>query len=305
MTSQRLQTRSGLSEPTVQRLRFVDMIAGRHDGHVEPQTLPSLAFVDAQRRSLRIQLVAHLVAQHQDVANRVHRELVHLNWPSEPELRERVEALLPAELREADSGQLFLAGAWGRLIALWGEGAEALRLQLGAVDGLSELGDDAELGRPLSEALRLAGLLGDRTTFKKMLTTWDELSRRRPQEATSSWLQLAAGRGWLALGELESGEELLRRLVAAGGTDRYVRASAARLLVSVAAPGEKDALREVLSAAPAAAMWQLLARIDGAEPGPALGLVSELETIPIARALIGHLRRGFGDAAGVARWFPY
>ena len=287
-TSQRIQRRPHLSFESEQRLRFVDMIAGRHDHHCEPLARPSWAFVDAQRRSLRMQLVAQLVQQLHD-----------LGWPAEDELRPRVSALLPADLRDADSSQLMLAGSWGRLIALWGEADSALSMQRAAAEGFLDAGDDVEVSHPLCEALRLSALLGDRSSFGSMVAIRDELVRRRPQDESSGFLQLALGRGRVLLSD-DAGRSDLASLMTRRDVPLYLRASAARWLV---ATGDTSAV--ALLQEPASRMWRLLAEIDRSTTTDATLLVDALERDGLAGAAVRHLRRGFSNPKQLAHWFPY
>jgi len=286
-----------------QRLRFVDMIAGRHLGHEPPEAWPDLAFVDHQRRPLRVQLLSQLVQEHHD-----------LGWPVASWLEPRVAGLLARnpdgtlDLGDAAPAELMLAGAWGRVLALDGRLVEALALQRAALEAFWDAADLVEVSHPLCEALRVAALLGDHAGFESLVERGRAFSRLRPQAAASGFLDLAIGRGLIQLGRSAEGASHLCALSErAGPVVPHVLVSAIRWRVRA---GELDraSARRTLEAFDAATRgWvDTLMALDAApDEAAAGGALAALSASTDFKAIVVRLHRAYPSPRDIASHFPY
>jgi hypothetical protein len=287
----------------VQRLRFVDMIAGRHLAHEPPLEWPDLGFVERQRRLQRIQLLAHLVQEHHD-----------LGWPEAAWLHKQIGCVFSfdsdgqVDLRDASSDELMLAGAWGRFLALQGRLHEAFAWQTNALRAFMDNGQFEEVSHPLCEALRLAALLGNQAAFDSLLRDKDEFARLRPRASQNGFVELAMGRGMIQLGRGAAGVATLRLLLASGRRILpHVRAGAVRWLVFAGAQTQEEA-RGVLDGLDASTrQWTgaLMAIDAAADDAAAAGPLQELASCADTERVVAHLLQAYSSARDIARFFPY
>jgi hypothetical protein len=277
------------------QLQFARAVAARHESNEGELPLPEPAWLQRRPRTIRVQVLSHLVQQCADTGR--------------PEARV-VEALATPEiaddLNEAFVPQLRLHGALCRLWALTGRAERALadneRLTRAALAGLSP----GEASFPLSEWLRLSAALGDAPSFERASAAREEAQTLGGfGDHGTPYVDLAWARGRLGLSPGDaSALAIVRRLSHDPSVPAHVRWSAQRWArghgSGLPSPGEADA-------SALARRYQVLAALDGAvaagDAAAAASLVDELERLDPGP--VGHLRRHGAGPADVARLYPY
>lgn len=291
---QALQTWPGLEADARYQLQFARAVAARHESNDGEVPLPDPAWLSAQPRVLRVQLLSHLVQQAADSGR------------PEPDA---VEALASGEMAaaptEAFVPQLRLHGALCRLWALTGRAERALADTERLARTAAGIFAPAEASFPLSEWLRLAGARGDAASFARACEVREQmLALGGFGEHGAPYVDLAWVRGRLRLWPGDGPAlALAARLCDDPSVPAHVRWSAHRW-----AGGPYLArLREDAGRSSMARRYDVLATLDAAlasgDADAAVQLadvLAELDPGPV-----GHLRRHGAGAADLACLYPY
>jgi hypothetical protein len=275
------------------RLQCVRAIAARHDNRFVPLELPAerLALLPAP---LRLRLVAHFVQHASDTGS-----------PSFADARPLAERYL-VDGDEAHEAHLQLLGALGRLEALRGDAASALRRQESAALGFAARFALSDISYPLAEWFRLAGALGDGAAFERAEAFRHRIDRLGGLGLDgSAFVDLARLRALVALGRVdEAAIAELRALACDRCSPSHVAASATRWLARCV-----PFASVTWETGDLAQHFRTLAELDRAldEGAPTGAIVARLEAwMPAAvRALRSSAPDPGCAAAYLARFFPY
>lgn len=307
-----LETWTGLVEHQRYTLEFVQAVAARHQGNRGLLGLPPPSWLADFPLQSRLRVLAHLVQQSTDTGS-----------PTAAEALKLAMAAVPSDPRSAYAPELQLAGAVARLEALSGRVSEALARQEALARASLESLSYEDVSHPLSEWLRLAGVVGDRHGFDMAVRFSEEAAT---VEATGpedeAYIVLARERARVMLGLTEGTEPnvALHGLVHDLTIPDAVRRSAARWrLASLRKLKRTDkelalARQDLQDACPGtdpdACVFLLLAELDDAlDAGNQLG-------IDVAIAGLRHAEGGLvtklleaapasDSGAYVARHYPY
>ncbi len=284
-----------LTPPARYRLEFAHAVAARHHDNSGRAALPPAAWLQSLPRTLRVQVVAHLVQQSADTVE-----------PEPARIEAVARELLDHAIADSSPAELRLRGALARLQAVTGRTPAALVAQEALARAFAAIYADADIAYPLSEWARLAGALGQPTALARA----QEFHVRLLGSGTYSGLgprfvELALARGRLLLDRADAAAlDMARALASDDALPDHVRWCASRwlgtegrpALTAAAARGQRVAARylvladldEALRADDTPAAEAHVAALQGYDPGP-----------------VAHLRRCGGSARDIARLYPY
>ncbi len=293
------------------RLELAHAIAARHAKTSLP--LPDLAGMAGWPLPRRLAVLAHAVQHAADTGA-----------PDPATLAPLVLPLLPRDY-DAFAEQCRLAGAWGRLLAARAEPTQALHWQQTALAQRLRLGEERGASQPLSECLRLGGLLGESDAVamaRAAMARCDAIGALSRRDLP--YLRWAEAHAALGLGEADAADRFAA-ICADRRAPLHLRLSSARRLLALepthaVAGALLDGAGLASSDLGHRDLFAALVVLDRAVAdhgdGPADSALGDA-VATIERELAGpvrHLRAALGPetrdelrtlAAAIARHFPY
>jgi hypothetical protein len=267
-TAASLQRRFAHDGEALERARFVESIARRHEGMgFAPLPWPSDGWLLTCPRPIRLRVVAHVL---QSATDGFEPELV--SWA------DRALALVEPDPMERHAGDLDLLGAVGRALAAAGEHGRAVEVLRQAVDGWMSIQRPEASSFALSELLRVLGVLRRSDEIDAALSTWVSRFEVDPSADVQSraFVAFAAGRALILCDRWAEGLERItdgraRWDLAPPHLVRSRLRWQARALAAMHRHEEAAAKRALLTPGPPAASedeYPLLARLDVALEDP-------------------------------------
>ncbi len=253
-------------------LEFAHAVAARHERNEGAMSLPTAELLARWPTQVSCQVVTHAVQQAADAGA-----------PDIHAIRALAEAYRAPSVPKGFLPQLKLEGALARLDAVTGQAPRALRTQLDLAALYLEAFLPGEASFPLSEAYRLAGVLGDSAAFRNCEALRDLAHAAGGLGLEGSpYVALARARAAVLLGKPEDcgAEQTLRAMAADTRLAAHVRWGAARWAHRLAA---EDAMAE-LGAIRAA----LASAADDADAKRGHAARVQLELLRLDEALRGH-----------------
>jgi hypothetical protein len=306
-----LTSREGLDAAHQYMLDFAGAVAARHERNEGVLPLPTAEFLESCPVEIAARVLAHLVQHAADTGA-----------PDPEAVRRASQPYRAPSPRLAYLSQLRLEGALARLDAVTGQPRRALVTHRALADLFLDSDLPGEVSFPLSEAYRLAGVLGDRAAF-------DECERTAARTDAmgglglegSPYVRLARGQALARLGEHAAASDDLSPLAVSAELPAHVRWCAVRWLLQCGGVLEssdittraEDALAAAATDPPrvahAAHVQRALVSLDRGLRGGKEGTAAALDTMrELEAGMVTLLLRWTtpGDEAGhVARHYPY